>query len=196
MKLSLFIISLILISFIYSSCKHNKDCKTSDQPACQGEKCVECVSHEDCPMNKYCVLLGKESDLYKCRKYSEDTDKLGKYCNSEDCSQMDTAVVCGRCKSNSTEHYWTGACINFKCETCRVEDLSGAYSIASQHKETAVCKPKSVSGRAGSLTTAQSTSGVPYGLVQSSHQIGFMCFGFVIFFMLVLQCMIWKRIDV
>ncbi|KAJ6234497.1 serine/threonine-protein kinase receptor [Anaeramoeba flamelloides] len=187
MKFAYLLIAFLVVVSVSASCENNKGCKEEDAPWCVDEKCVECSEHEHCAVDKYCYKSA-------CKKYSDD-DKFGEFCNSHTCDDADTAEVCGKCDEDDSSYSWTGACVNFKCQPCQITPaiLVDTY-IGIQHPD-AMCSPQGTSGIKGSISKQQTAGESPNYLLQSSHAIGFMCFGFLVFFMTVMQCFIWLKID-
>ncbi|KAJ6231256.1 hypothetical protein M0813_05985 [Anaeramoeba flamelloides] len=185
--------ALLLVASVYSKdCEHAKDCN-EDEPRCVEGTCKECFTSNDCSIDKYC---NKVKGVYECQKYSDD-EKLGEFCQSDDCDDAATSVVCGKCDPDGGTHSWTGVCYKFKCYPCQVND--GKFhpadrDIVDSHDE-AMCKPSSASGMMGSVTKFQYGNGTPKFALQDASAIGLIFFGLLAFFFLVIQCVTWLRLS-
>ncbi|KAJ6239340.1 60S ribosomal protein L11 [Anaeramoeba flamelloides] len=171
-------------------CKADSDCTEDDLYVCDVDngKCVECSATVPCSLDKWCDTTKQE-----CVEYS-DADVFGKFCNSVNCGNYDTAVVCGSCSNQDTD--WVGACVDFKCYPCSLSQNEAAPdgSIMAQHKsQGARCYPKGSSGIAGSVGKYQSGSQTPNHIRQDAYGIGLMMFGFLLFFFLIAQCLTYMR---
>ncbi|KAJ3428642.1 hypothetical protein M0812_23970 [Anaeramoeba flamelloides] len=191
MKITSFVIGILLVSLVLCSCKTDKDCTDKKEPRCYNEKCRQCNINNDCSLDEYCDTT---KDNYECTKYSDD-DILGSFCNGDGCKNKDNSKVCAKCDGNST--IWEGVCINFKCEVCKISG-SGAYdpastSIVESHSE-GMCFPKGVSGVAGKIAKYQKTDGTPNFVLQDAQAISWIAFGLVCFFFLIVQCLTFFRL--
>ncbi|KAJ6248876.1 hypothetical protein M0813_00029 [Anaeramoeba flamelloides] len=174
-----FLFFVLFVPFTFC-CTYDSDCQDEGgKPRCVDKKCVECKTSMDCSRNKYCHL-----EDHECLYYADD-NKIGKFCNSDDCRDQSTNVVCGRCENGET--YWSGFCTEFKCYECDASDPDSG--IAGEHESTK-CYPSSASGRGGVVSSFRKGGSEPRYVLQDSAQIGLLIFGIGIGLILVLNCII------